>query len=217
MRFKFFSTLTTILLVWILTITGHPGQIKLVPQTNIHNLQVPPSPTKYLPALEEFTASILNGDGSAVAGIYVPAEFAFQIVQQPERDPGFVSNAQDLVTEFRLANPYNTIGLLAHSHLAGIYFFSLAGNQPIIIIYGDGRLAHYTVTRTLTYRALSPNSTQSTFEDLQTPGMYLSAVELFDQTYGKPGKKLVLQTCIPKDGNSSWGRLFIIATPQLTR
>lgn len=217
MRFNFFFTLMILLLACLLTMSGHPNYVTLIPQTNIHDNQVSLSLTKELPTLEEFSASIFTGDGNTVAGIYVPGEFAFPVIQQPENDPGFVSNTPDRVTEFSLANQYNTLGLLAHAHLAGEDFSGLSSNQPIIIIYGDGRQAQYSISRMLSFRALSPNSTQSSFEDLQSPGKYLSAAELFDQTYGRPGKKLILQTCIPKDGISTWGRLFIIASPQLTR
>jgi len=69
----------------------------------------------------------------------------------------------------------------------------------------------FGVSRFMRFQALTPNSITSSYEDLET-GDFLSAGQLFLKAYTNPGV-VVLQTCISKNGESSWGRLFIIAEP----
>jgi len=91
----------------------------------------------------------------------------------------------------------------------GKYFTSFQG-QKIVVIYGDGKTATYKVSTIRKYQALTPNSAKSNFIDLSKPDKTLTATDVFKQTYGNKGA-LVLQTCISKNGDASWGRLFIIA------
>jgi hypothetical protein len=77
------------------------------------------------------------------------------------------------------------------------------------LIYGDGRTETFIVRRFLRYQALSPDSVKSDFVDLET-GEFLTTSQLFLKVYNRPGD-LVLQTCIYAEGDTSWGRLFIIA------
>ena len=51
----------------------------------------------------------------------------------------------------------------------------------------------------------------SQFKDLETQTS-LTAEELFNNVY-RGDYHLTLQTCIENNGNSSWGRLFIVASP----
>jgi hypothetical protein len=61
-------------------------------------------------------------------------------------------------------------------------------------------------------QAINPTSPTTSFLDLDNDNLKLTAKQVFMQTYGIKDR-LVLQTCIAKDKELSWGRLFIIATP----
>jgi hypothetical protein len=169
-------------------------------------------PETSLPNLNAFARSVQNGNSRTLVGVYIPSQWAFPISQQPASNPGFVSSNPEVVTQFSLAAKYNTVGLLAHNYLAGSSFFDLDVSNRIAIIYGDGSVKFYLIKAVDQYRALSPNSPYSSFEDLHDPGVIISVTELFNRIYA-PGDRLVLQTCIESNGNLSWGRLFVTATP----
>jgi hypothetical protein len=110
-----------------------------------------------------------------------------------------------------MASEVGNIGLLAHNHLAGSSFANIKDGDRIILIYGDGHLESFLVERIEQYQALSPLSPYSQFKDLATESV-LTAEDLFREVY-RGEYHLTLQTCIDNQGNSSWGRLFIIAKP----
>ena len=168
--------------------------------------------TENLPALEDFVQSIKNGQRNSVVGIYVPGVLALPVGQQPKDNAGFVTRQPDQVTQFSLAGRYGTIGILAHNDLAGTEFSEIEINQLAVVIYGDGHEDYYEVSEFQKYQALSPTSTFSDFINLDGSNERLTASKLFTRVYG-PGKRLVFQTCIEGYGDSSWGRVFIIAKP----
>ncbi len=166
-----------------------------------------------LPSFYEFAADLPQAHASVVVGVYAPGRFALRVVQQPATHPGFVSTLPGTATQFRAAGKYGTLGLLAHNTHAGSNFFRLLEGDLVIIIYGDGRHARYQVADIRRFQALTPTSPYSNFRDLDngsTP--LLTSTGLFHQTYGVGGQT-ILQTCIERDGNLVWGRLFIIADP----
>lgn len=164
-------------------------------------------------AFNAFIASVSNGDASQVTGIYVDGVLANAVVGQPNANPAYVSEAANVVTQFEMAAQYGTQAFLAHNFLAGASFSQLSVGQIITIIYGDGSTANFQIQTVLRYQALSPNSTQSRFVDLEN-GNELSASTLFHTVYNSDNS-MVLQTCINQDGISTWGRLFVQATPVL--
>ena len=164
-----------------------------------------------IPPLDEFIEEVTNGEADELRGIYVPDTFAFEIVQQPDDNPAYVSSQLDVLTQFRMASRYGTTGLLAHNYLAGKYFSRLEEGQFIYLVYGDGKTETFIVTQSMRFQALTPNSVHSNFVDLDNGESY-SASRLFSTIYNRRGQ-LVLQTCIYADGENSWGRLFIIAEP----
>lgn len=163
-----------------------------------------------LPKLKTFIADVKNGR-SVLMGIYVSGIFAYNILQQPANNAGFVSTQPDALTQFRMAAQYNTIGLLGHDNLAGASFFKLKVNQDIVLVKGDGTLQYFRIFDIKRYQAMSPSSPYSNFVDLDTNAK-LSAEGLFYKIYGQ-GNTLVLQTCISTEQVSSWGRIFVIAQP----
>ncbi|MEA5077265.1 MAG: hypothetical protein VB013_01725 [Anaerolineaceae bacterium] len=161
-------------------------------------------------SVDDFAASVKNGNVNQITGVYAADKFALTVVQQPSGNAGYVSTASETVTQFGLASSYGSTGLLAHNYLAGKYFSSISSGATLTVIFGDGSKKNYTVSEVRQYQALDPTNLYSNFVNLSDSSKTLSSTDVFNETFGKSGA-LVLQTCITKDGNSSWGRLFIIA------
>jgi hypothetical protein len=157
-------------------------------------------------------SSLVNGDPSGLRGVLAEGEFELQVVQQPPGQPGYIAAVEGTVTQFAMAAQFGIVGLLAHDQLSGTYFAELQPGQRVDLIYGDGQTVPYRVTRVFHYRAADPASMTSSFIDLDTNAC-LSADQLFNRVYRGP-IHVTLQTCISKDGDPIWGRLFVIAVPE---
>ena len=160
--------------------------------------------------LEDFVSTVSNGS-SSLAGVYVNGTLAMPIVQQPSGNAGWVSEADDVVTQFGIATKYGSTGLLAHNTHAGAAFFNIESGQEVVVVFGNGETESYRVESIRKFQALQPTSPYSDFVDLDS-GEKLSATDLFYAVYSGDNH-LTFQTCIAQDGELSWGRLFIIATP----
>jgi hypothetical protein len=166
---------------------------------------------KALPEFSDFIRTVMDGRSGVVSGVYVPGILAFKIIQQPAGTPGYVSSVDGVVTQFGMSIPYGVIGLLAHDNLAGENFINLKSGQEVRIIYGDGKISYYTIISINQYKATDSHSTTSNFTDLNTGTIY-TAAQIFIMYY-QGGDQVTFQTCISQDGNLSWGRLFITASP----
>jgi hypothetical protein len=165
------------------------------------------------PGLEVFSAQVNTGQANQLTGVYVPGEFALPVQQQPSGRPEYVSEQNNILTQFSLPDRYGVTGLLAHNYLSGSQFFNLSEGQEVVLVYGNGRTAQYQITGIQRFQALSPESPFSRFVDLSdSAGKLLSSSDLFTRIYTIPGQ-VVFQTCIQSGSEASWGRLFIIATP----
>ncbi len=180
----------------------------ILPQS-VSAAPLPPAPA--LPDLSSFASSIRNGNGKMLRGVYADGLLALQVVQQPSSNAGYVSTADNTATQFGLAAQFGNIGLLAHDYLSGQYFSQIGLGEKIDLIYGDGRIEGFRVSHIYRYQAESPFSVASNFIDLDSHE-YLTANGLFNKVY-RGSRHVTFQTCILKDGNSSWGRLFVIADP----
>jgi hypothetical protein len=192
-------------------------QVKeIIPVTESNSTSPAVAATAVLP-MSEFVSSVEDGD-TALRGIYVNDVMAVRVVQQPADNAGFVSATDGVVTQFKLAEKYGTIGLLAHNFASGSLFPKIKQADIIQAIYGDGKISQFKVTTIYKFQALTPESATSNFLDLST-GEKLTSTALFYKVYQRQsasveGKTyLVLQTCIAKDNESSWGRMFIVAEP----
>ncbi len=174
---------------------------------------LPPEPRAPLPSFGTFSAGVANGNPDQVVGVYVKDLLALPVVQQPADNPAYVSEQPDVATQFSLGKKHNTVGLMAHNYLAGGAFFDLEEGREITLVYGDGTSTRYRVREVQRYRAINPDSISTEFIGLQEIAPILTAKDLFDRTYGLEEDLLVFQTCIAKDGEDSWGRLFVIAEP----
>ena len=164
-----------------------------------------------LPSLEDFAMQVSNGQAGQLRGLYIPGILAAAVVQQPAGMNDFVSPWQNVITQFGLASRLGSTGLLAHNYLAGETFGLLQEGQEIELIDGSGRVSTFTVTEILRYQALDTDDTSTRLLDLKSQASITSA-DLFNRVYSRPGQ-VVFQTCIKKDGDPSWGRLFVIASP----
>jgi hypothetical protein len=165
-----------------------------------------------LPSFADFSRSVQNGDANVLRGVYVSNVMALPVVQQPSGNAGYVSNNDGEATQFRMATQFGNIGLLAHNHLSGKSFSQLEVGQEIRLIYGDGHAETFIVTEVLHYQALKPTSPYSSFKNLDKEET-LSAEAMFKRVYFGD-RHVTFQTCIEKDGELSWGRLFVIAIPK---
>ncbi len=165
-----------------------------------------------LPDLATFISSVQNGNANVLRGVYVDSAFALPVVQQPSSNAGYVSTIAGTLTQFSLATSYGNVGLLAHNYLSGQYFFQLAPGEKVTLVYGNGRTETFRITNVYRYQATAPYSTKSDFIDLDTKE-YLTANQLFTKVY-MGTRHVTFQTCIANNGNSSWGRLFVIAEPE---
>jgi len=178
-----------------------PGEIDL-PQVAVKTKEV---------SLESLISQVSNGRKDQVSGVYVPSVLSLPIIQQPAGQPGFVSGLLGVATQFRMAASSGSIGLLAHNTLAGAKFSSLKLGDEVKVVYGDGSIRKYKVSGVYRYQALSPNSPESIFVDLDSH-QKVSAAQLFKNMYAG-SDHVTFQTCIQEGGEASWGRLFIIAEP----
>lgn len=176
------------------------------------SLTVPAQAKENMPSLSIFIESVKDGNPNMVRGVYVQGVMAYPIVQQPTGHPGYVSKESRVLTQFNMAAEAGNVGLLAHNYLAGENFTQLVKGQEVNLIYGDGRVESFTVTDILRYQALDPDSPTSDFRELDNQ-VTITASELFHLVY-RGDRHVTFQTCIEANGNSSWGRLFIIAEPK---
>lgn len=135
------------------------------------------------------------------------------VVQQPAGNTNYVSKKDGEVTQFATAARQGNVGLLAHNYLSGKSFASLRIGQEIHLVYSDGTVENYVVTEILRYKALEPKSPYSSFQNLNNPDEILSVSQMFDRAY-QGDRHVTFQTCISAEGNASWGRLFILASPK---
>ncbi len=165
-----------------------------------------------LPVFADFSKTVQNGKATDLRGVYVSDVLAMPVVQQPSNNAGYVSSKDGEVTQFRMASQFGNVGLLAHNHLAGKSFPQLAVGQEVRLVYGDGKVETFVVAEVLSYQALQPNSPYSEFRNIND-NKKLTAEQMFKRVYFG-NRHVTFQTCIEKDGNLSWGRLFIIAIPK---
>jgi hypothetical protein len=148
-----------------------------------------------------------------VQSVYMDNTLALEVVQQPDGDTNFVSPNNGEATQFSTVTQYGNVGLLAHNYLSGKDFSRLAIGQEVRLVYTSGRVEHFIVIEILRYQALEPRSPYSSFQNMDNKDEIMSVGDMFDRAY-KGDYHLTFQTCIAKDGVSSWGRLFVVAVPK---
>lgn len=180
-------------------------------RSSLPNAQTPAAPSQASDPLQSFISSVVNDRSDLVAGVYVPDIFALPVIQQPEKQPTYVSDENGLVTQFSSAAKNGVNGLLAHNYLSGELFFRLDIGHEVLIVYGDGAVQHYQVTSIDRFKKITPSSLRSNLVD-QSTGETRTTPQVFDQFY-RGEHRVTFQTCLEKDGNLNWGLIFIVAMP----
>jgi hypothetical protein len=169
-------------------------------------------PVTGVQSLEKVSQSLIVNSATTASKIDLAGTYNYTIVQQPKGNAGFVSTQADKLTQFSLAAKYGSQGYLAHNYLAGASFFNLVVGSEITVTFSDGHSQTYEVREIRHLQAIHPNSPTTSFVDIDQKNAKLTAKQVFLQTYGIKDR-LILQTCIAKGDELSWGRLFIIAAP----
>jgi len=137
------------------------------------------------------------------SSVVVPGVMTARIVQGKS-----ISIQTHVVTQYSVAARYNVIGLLAHNTLAGAEFNQMRVGMRVYVMTG-GRVEVFRVSEIRRYQALDLHR----FMDLTT-GKRLTDVELFRLVY-MGERHVTFQTCIANGKDLAWGRLFVIAVPDL--
>jgi len=103
-----------------------------------------------------------------------------------------------------------TNALLAHNYLASGTFSELSYGDRLLLVNGTGIVNIFEVSGLLEFKAQTPDSPTSDFVNLSSGGIH-TAREVFETVYDKGPDTLVLQTCIEKNGDLNWGRLFVVS------
>jgi len=164
-----------------------------------------------LPAVKAFIFEFAPGENRLAEYVSVPGKLNMRVVQQPAGRPDFISIEDGVATQYSFAASAGTVGLLAHNTAAGADFSKLTYGDRVNLLFSDGTKRVYKIARIMKYQALQPQDQMSPFYDQQS-GTTISALDLFKRVY-MIGDKVTFQTCIARDGNDSWGRLFVIAEP----
>lgn len=96
--------------------------------------------------------------------------------------------------------------LLAHNHHDGLYFLKMQEGD-VVMYYNDLEWEEYAVTEVLRYQAIPPQSETPLLIDLET-GKERTVYWVYDNVFNYG---LIFQTCIIKDEDPLWGRIFIRA------
>jgi hypothetical protein len=133
------------------------------------------------------------------------------VVQQPDKNPAYVSEEDGTVTQFESAARYGITGLLAHNYLSGELFYNINIGQEVVIVMGDGETRHYRVSGIFSFKKLSPDNLRSILVDLQD-GKTLTTAQVFGRFY-RGDHKVTFQTCLEGEGKLNWGLTFFVADP----
>lgn len=190
----------------LLVVILYFGLVAMIPSPMYTN---EPHTSVVAPVPQDFLQNTHNGVSDQVTGIYSQA-LSLMVDQQID-NVGYVTSKEGYATQFYVAKQFGVIGILAHNNLSGSEFFNLDVGDTVSAVYGDGHYQTYRISNIEQYQALDPYSYNSDFIDLRN-GDKLTAQELFMRVYSQ-ANTLVLQTCIERNGEWSWGRLFVVANP----
>ena len=190
-------------IVTTLSVMGLLAMVGLGVLSHIHQTVV---------SLEDFTASVSNGDSSMVVGVYKRATFALKVIPQPEGNFAYLPDTEELLVQLAQAEElYGNLGLAAHNNLAGKYIAELTPGDIINIIYGDGTIFKYEIINVKSYQAFLPDDLYSDYKDLEDGRVYSSS-QLFEKAFGGENQ-IGLITCISQDDISTWGRIVVVGVP----
>lgn len=173
---------------------------------NVNNSNSEPETT--FPSLTQFVSSVKNGNGQ-ITGVYVEKLMANPVIQQPQGNYEYISGDPNTLTQFMLTTP-EVIGLLAHNYLAGKLFFDINIGERIFVIDGYGGVSEYQVVEIDSFQVTKIDGVVK-YVNIHEHQI-LDTTQVFAKFY-MGEQHVTLQTCIAKDGDPVWGRLFITAIP----
>jgi hypothetical protein len=141
----------------------------------------------------------------------MPDSSAVSIISQPEGNDRYVSSQRDELTLYEPALQNGVTGLLAHNYLAGAQFYELTVGQILWVFYTPHKAQAYEITTATSYQRLRQPESSDTYVRLDNQ-QELSTAAVFGEYYSGD-HRLVLQTCLEKEGDRSWGLFFVVAKP----
>ncbi|MBI3159166.1 MAG: hypothetical protein HYZ26_06175 [Chloroflexi bacterium] len=135
--------------------------------------------------------------------VEVPGVFVYTV----EQSGNGVPSAAGSVGQYAEAAKKKSLGFLAHNYLAGASFAALSPGQLVIVTFSDGSTQTYEIYNVLTFQASNPDDFSKPF--INSSGKRLTARQVFSAAY--KANEVTFQTCIAKDGSSSWGLIFVQA------
>lgn len=167
-------------------------------------------PEESMYSLDNFVQQWTTGDSQRIVGVYVPGVLAYAVAQQPAGDTEYVYDSPGYVTQYASPAQFGVVGLLAHNYLGGSAYFNLKPGMTASVVYGDGHVVNYQINDKKDYQAITPASAASDFVPLDRDYTIITHADVYNEVYMTPDT-LVFQTCIERDGDPIWGRVFIIA------
>lgn len=154
------------------------------------------------------------GEGGLLTAhrLYVLGLGDYSVVQQPADEEYFVSQDRCEVAEFREAEDYGVVWLLAHSHLAGGNFSDLDVGEKVFVEFDDEVIRSYSVVEIRRYRKLETVSSNA-YDGLLVDGQQEVSIVQVMKEFVAMENYLILQTCIYGDDDRWWGFLFVVAEP----
>lgn len=163
-----------------------------------------------IPPFSEFRESVKDGT-DRLSGLWVEGLLASPITQPLKNFDGYISSDSNTLTQFMLPEARTgTNALLAHNYLAGGTFSKLSYGDRLLLVNGTSKVKIFEVSGLLKFQALTQKSPTSEFVNLASDERH-TAREVFETVYDQNPSTLVLQTCIAKNGDLNWGRLFVIS------
>jgi hypothetical protein len=150
-------------------------------------------------------AAPLARDSLKATQVEVPGVFVYSV----EQTGNGVPSAAGSVGQYAEAGKKKSLGFLAHNYLAGASFAALSPGQQVIVTFSDGSTQTYEIYNVLTFQATNPDDFSKPF--INSAGKRLTARQVFSAAY--KANEVTFQTCIAKDGSTSWGLLFVQARP----
>ena len=151
--------------------------------------------------------------GIFMSEIIFPDLPPIKIVPQPNGKYSWVSNDSNSFTEFSVPKKlYDTQYFLAHNTKAGSHLNEIKIGDVIKFRESNAGLGEHTerkVKEIRKFKALQPTNLKTPLVDLSTGKQY--SVEDITKEMWTNNKQVVFQTCIEKEGDINWGRLFVIA------
>ena len=111
-----------------------------------------------------------------------------------------ISNASTVPADYGYVMRYGAMNFAAHNYRDGQYFSEIQVGDTVY--YCEKGCTGYTVTELV--------QAEMAGTDMLIDGELLTEPQVIE-TYLERPDTLVLFTCVEKDGNGVWGRLFVVA------